>query len=48
MLFSNVFSKVQYDIGRPLFADNEDLRRKGNNINHIMGKIQEAIMAVTK
>ncbi len=47
-MINDVFSQVQGDIGRSLFADDGALWNPGRNINHITGKIQEAIEVVEK
>ena len=38
IMINYVFSKVQGDIGRSLFADDGALWKRGKNIDHIMGK----------
>ncbi len=47
-MINDVFSQIQGDIGRSLFADDGALWKRGRNINHITGKIQEAIEVVEK
>lgn len=41
-----MFSPVQPDIGRSLFADDGELWKRGRNILHNNGKMQEAINKV--
>ncbi len=45
-MIKDVFSQVQGDIVRSLFADDRAVWKRGRNINHITGKIQEAIEVV--
>ncbi len=42
VMIKDVFSQVQGDIVRSLFADDGAVWKWGRNINHITGKIQEA------
>ncbi len=46
IMINYVFSQVQGDIVRSLFADDRAVWKRGRNINHITGKIQEAIEVV--
>ncbi len=46
IMINYVFSQVQGNIGRSLFADDGAVWKRGRNINHITGKIQEAIEVV--
>ncbi len=46
IMINYVFSQVQGDIVRSLFADDGAVWKRGRNINHITGKIQEAIEVV--
>ncbi|XDV52299.1 hypothetical protein PO909_021042 [Leuciscus waleckii] len=48
IMINDVFSQVQGDIGQSLFADDGALWKRGRNINHIKGKIQEAINVVER
>lgn len=48
IMINDVFSQVQGDIGRSLFADDGALWKRGKNINHIVNKIQEAVNVVEK
>lgn len=34
IMINDVFSQIQVEVGRSLFADNGALRKRGNNINH--------------
>ncbi len=43
-MINYVFSQVQGDIGRSLFADDGAVWKWGRNINHITGKIQETLV----
>ncbi len=46
MIINVVFSQIQPDIGRSLFADDGALWKRGRIILHINGKMQEAIRKV--
>lgn len=46
IMINDVFSQVQPDIARSLFADDGALWKRGRNIMYIHGKIQEAITQV--
>ncbi len=48
IMIKDVFSQVQGDIVRSLFADDRAVWKRGRNINHITRKIQEAIEVVEK
>ena len=43
IMINYVFSKVQGNIGWSLFADDRTLWKRGKNIDHIMGKTQDAV-----
>jgi len=48
IMINDVFLQVQGGIGRSLFADDGALWKRGKNINHIKGKVQEAVKVVER
>lgn len=48
IMINDVFSDVPEGIGRSLFADDGVLWKKGRNIEHLVGKVQEAVNMVVE
>lgn len=48
IMISNIFSKVDRNIGKSLFADDGALWFRGRNNKYIMGKMQKAVDEVVK
>ena len=48
IMINDVFSQVQEDIGRSLFADDGALWKRGKNIQFIVKRIQEAVNTVER
>lgn len=47
-MINDVYSQVQPDIGRSLFADDGALWKRGRNVPYIVRKVQEAIDEVER
>jgi len=48
IMINGVFLGVHCDIGRSLFADDGALWKRGKNIYHIKGKVQEDVKEVER
>ena len=48
IMINDVYSQVQPDIGRLLFADDGALWKRGGNVPYIVRKVQEAIYEVER
>ena len=46
IMINDIFANIPTDIGRPLFADDGALWKRGRNVDHIVKKMQKAINQV--